>query len=150
MANTKTVATLSPNDTYFPVPSLYYTLTQSDVQIIERILASDFVAPAPEMETHLAALNHDLKAHPVTVIARSINLLYLWEFRAVYDLLHGFVSRQYEGLDGGPQMALLVQALLAYADVTYNRSFELARACLVGLKGVLTPLCLEDYTDLTV
>ena len=150
MVDTETMATLSPNHTYFPIPSLYTTLPQSDVQTIEEILASDFVAPVPETETNFAAMPEDLKFHPVTLIARSVNLLFLWEFRAAYVLLHGFVSSNFEGSDVVPQVALLVRALHAHADVVYVGSFESARACLVDLKSLLVPLRLEDYTDLTV
>lgn len=150
MADKKAMTGLSPNHTYFPIPSLYSSLPQNDAQTIEEILASDFVAPVPEAEIKFAAMPNDVKLHPVTVIARSVNLLFLWEFRAAYVFLHDFVSNNFEGSDLVPPVASLVRALLAYADIVYNGYFESARACLAELKGLLMPLRLEEYTDLMV
>lgn len=141
---------LSPNHTYFPIPSLYSSLPQNAAQTIEEILASDFVAPAPEAETEFAAMPDDVKLHPVTVIARSVNLVFLWEFRAAYVFLHGFISSNLKGPDLVPPVASLIRALLAYADIVYNGYFESARASLVELKGLLMPLRSEEYTDLMV
>lgn len=150
MANQNATTGLSPNHTYFPLPSLYRNLPQDDAQTIEEILASDFVAPAPEAEKRFAAMSNDKKLHPVTVIARSVNLFFLWEFRAAYGVLHDYVSSKFEDSSLVPPVASLVRALLAYADIVYNGKFELARACLVELRGLLMPLGQEEYTDLTV
>ena len=150
MVDKKTRARLSPNHTYFPIPSLYTTLPQTDVQIIEEVLASDFVAPVPEAEVNLSVLPDGLGLHPVTIIARSMSLLFLWEFRAAYLLLKGYISSNFEASDVTPNVALLLRALQAYADIIYNGSFEAARACLVDLKQILVPLHLEGYNDLTV
>ena len=141
---------LSPNHTYFPIPSLYNGLPQNVAHAIEEILASDFTAPVPEAEIRFAAMPNDVKLHPVTVIARSVNLVFLWEFRAAYVFLHGFVSSNFEGSNLVPPVASLIRALLAYADIVYNGYFESARACLMELKGLLTPLRLEEYTDIMV
>ena len=140
----------SPNQTYFQIPSLYTKLAEDDVETIEKILASDFVAPVPEAETALSALPDRLRLHHVTLIVRALNLLYLWEFRAAYALLSAFVSSKslIEGIV--PEELLLIQTLLAFADIVFNGSFTLARSCLSDLKDLLMQIRLEDYTDLTV
>ncbi|KAL8785119.1 MAG: hypothetical protein Q9195_008765 [Heterodermia aff. obscurata] len=150
MADRNAMTGPSPNHTYFPIPSLYSSLPQDITQTIEEILASDFEAPAPEAEKKFAAMPNDVKSHPVTVIARSVNLLYLWEFRAVYMFLHAYVSSNFERSDLVLPVASLIRALLAYADIVYNGYFETARACLVELKSLLMPLQLGEYTDLMV
>lgn len=150
MADKNAMANLSPNETYFPIPSLYSSLPQDHVQTIEGILASDFVAPAPEAERKFAAMSDNVRLHPVTIIARSVNLFYLWEFRAAHVILHEFVSSKLESSDLVPPLASLVRAFLAYADIVYNGRFESARACLEEIKDLLAPLRLEGYTDLMV
>ncbi|KAL6713109.1 hypothetical protein ACLMJK_009230 [Lecanora helva] len=150
MRNSKPLASLSPNKTYFPIPSLYTLLSESDGQIIEQILASDFVAPTPQAEQSFAALPDNLRLHPVTIIARAINLLYLWEFRVAHSLLYEFVSGKEKIHNVEKEQSLLIQAFLAYTDIMFNGSFKRARACLLELRDLLAPIELERHTDLTI
>ena len=145
-----TNASLSPNHTYFPIPSLYAGLPETDVQAIEQILASDFAAAVPEAEEAFAALPERLRTKSVVVIARAINFLFLWNFRAAHDFLEK-VDLSGDLLGNLLQEeSLLIRSLFAFAKIIFVGSFELARTCLAELKSLFAQAHLQHCTDLTV
>lgn len=141
---------LSPNTSYFPIPSLYAGLAHENVEIVERILASDFVATTPEAEQAFAALPEGLRSESVVLIARAINFLYLGNFRAAHDLIEG-ANWSDDGLGlFAREKSLLLRSFLAFAKIVFKGSFELARTCLADLRVMFSQADLGNCTDRTV
>ena len=139
-----------PKYTYFPISSLYAGLPGNDVQAIEQILTSDFAAAVPEAEEAFAALPERLRITPVVVIARAINLLFLWNFRAAHEFLD---KLDWSGEWLGKctyEISLLINSLFAFTKIIFLGSFELARTCLAELRSLFAQARLPDCTDLMV
>ena len=140
----------SPQVYLFPCSFTYADLPVNDVQAIEQILTSDFAAAVPEAEEAFAALPERLRITPVVVIARAINLLFLWNFRAAHEFLD---KLDWSGEWLGKctyETSLLINSHFAITEIIFLGSFELARTCLAELKSLFAQARLPDCTDLIV
>ena len=84
------------------------------------------------------------------MIARVINLLFLWNFRAAHEFLD---KLDWSGEWLGKctfETSLLINSLFAFTKIIFLGSFELARTCLAELKSPFAQARLPDCTDLMV
>ena len=139
---------LSPNTTYFAVPSLYRALAGDDVRLLEHCFALEFTALPAEAEEAFNSLPLPLKHRPPAVIGLTVNLRGQWKFRVAEAFLEGILQALLK--DNDQEEALLVLCLFAYVKIVIRGSFLMAKDCMVKLRALLGATSIEEYTDIRV
>ena len=139
---------LSPNATYFAIPSLYAALPDNDVKLLENCFALQFTALPAEAEEAFNSLPLPLRHHPAALIGLTINLQGQWKFRVADALLEGILPGLLKDKD--QEEVLLIRCLFAYVKIVIKGSFFMARDCMVELRALLGATSVEEYTDIRV
>ena len=136
----------SPNASYFPLPSLYASLQDTEITVLEEAFALVVTGAYSQAETAYERLPLRLKFHSVVVIGRSIGLIQQWRFKETHRLLQE--AQEYGA--GGREENLLIRALFAYVNIAYTGSFIQARDSIRELRQLITTIHIEDFTDVQV
>ncbi|MCJ1385804.1 hypothetical protein MMC17_008928 [Xylographa soralifera] len=138
----------SPNISYFPLPSLYASLPEGDINLLEKAFALVVTGAFIEADRTYERLPPQLKFHSVVTIGRSTSYLQQWRFRECYAILEEALSHE----DGGrsSEEDLLIRTLFAYVNIVFLGSFVLARECMREIKSLVKNVCVKDITDIQI
>ncbi|MCJ1224379.1 hypothetical protein MMC12_001024 [Toensbergia leucococca] len=144
----RTSCLTSPNVAWFPVPSLYASLQDESINLLETCFALVVTGAFFEADRAYEGLPQQLRHHCATVLGRSIGLLQQWRFKDAYlilqeALLHGPDGRSYEEY-------LLIRILFAYVSIKFKGSFVQARDCMRELRLLIKNVPMQELKDIQV
>lgn len=138
----------SPNVSYFSLPSLYASLQDEEIAVLEKAFALVVTGAYSEAEIAYERLPLRLKFHPVVVIGRSTGLTQQWRFREAHQILQEAIDQEFDA--GSREENILIRAVFAYVTIAFKGSFVQARDSIRELRQLITTIQVEDFTDVQV
>ena len=138
----------SPNNSHFPIPSLYASLQDEEIHLMEEAFALVMTGAFAEADRAYERLPSQLTSHSIVIICKSIAYLQQWRFRECYAVLEAALSHGADGRKGDEY--LLTRTLFAYVNILFRGSFVLARDCMREIRSLIQSIRPEDITDIQV
>ena len=138
----------SPNASYFPIPSLYASLQDEEIDLLEKAFALVVTGALIEADETYERLPPQLRFHSVVIVGRATSYLQQWGFRESYAILEAALGHDQDGR--GSEEDLLIRTLFAYVNIVLLGSFVPARDCMREIRSLMQNICMEDITDIQV